>query len=184
MRARLSLLGVGAAVLIGGCTEASAQGPRPVPAIVPPAPPAAAAAGGVCELLDFVVISQTIGTRFDVAAATRQDETHTCVLQATGASRPDLVLTLTPTSVDAALFEETVTPDGAGEIPGLGKSAYRHMIEAGSGHGPGVEVGWLSADNRLITLRYMFPTKAPESKATTIAPKLISLAKKVDATRR
>lgn len=184
MRARLSLLGVGAAVLIGGCTEASAQGPQPVPAIAPPAPPAAADAGGVCELLDFVVISQTLGTRFDVAAATRQDETHTCVLQATGASRPDLVLTLTPTAVDAEVFGDSVTPEGGRKVTGLGKAAYRHMIEAGSGHGPGVEVGWLSADNRLITLRYVFPAKAPESKAATIAPKLISLAKKVDAVRR
>jgi len=184
VRTRLSLLGLGAAVLIGGCTEASAQGPQRVPAVPPPDPPAAAAAGGACELLDFVVISQTLGARFDVAAATRHGETQTCVVQASGASRPDLVLTLSPTSADASVFDDAVRPDGGRGVVELGKAAYRVMIEPGSGHGPGVEVGWLSADKRLITLRYMLPAKAPESKATAMAPKLVALAKRIDEDRR
>jgi hypothetical protein len=184
VRTRLGVLGVGAALLVGGCTQASAQGPQPVPAHAPPPPPVAAAAGGACELLDFVVVAQTIGARFDVAAATRQKETHTCVLQATGASRPDLMLAVSPTTVDAAVFRDSVKPDGGQGVLELGKAAYRVMVEAGRGHGPGVEVGWLSKDNRLITLRYILPAGASESKARSVAPKLTSLAKKIDATRR
>ncbi|HEU4423483.1 MAG TPA: hypothetical protein VFR67_13210 [Pilimelia sp.] len=184
MRTRLSRLSVAAAVLIGGCTEASAQPPQRVPAVVAPEPAVASAAGGACELLDFVVIAQTLGARFDVAAATRQDETHTCVVQNSGASRPDLVLTVTPTSADAAVFDDTVTPDGGREVSGLGKAAYRVMIEPGRGHGPGVEIGWLSADNRLITLRYTLPAKAPESRASAATAKLVTLAKRIDVARR
>jgi hypothetical protein len=183
----LSVLGLAAAVLIGGCGQASAHGPDPVPALVPLSdgePPAVAAtAGGACELLDFGVVAQALGARFDVAAATQQGQSYTCVLQASGASLPDLVLSVSRTAADAAVFGDTVRPDGAHSLKGLGKAAYRMTFSAKAGHGPAVEVGWLSGDGRLITLRYTLSKGVTKAAAVALEPKLITLAKQLDAAR-
>jgi hypothetical protein len=153
----------------GGCTRAAADPPTP------PAPVAtqwpASVAGGACQLLDYDAIADALGVRFDVAAASRQGQTYTCVVQNSKASRPDLMLAVTETPADPAIFRSTMVPKGAQAQTGLGKAAYRARVA-----GDGVEVGWLSGDKRLITLRY---TAAPGGKAVAIEA-LVALAKEVD----
>ncbi|GAA4732672.1 hypothetical protein Prum_024570 [Phytohabitans rumicis] len=167
-------------LLVAGCgKEAAADTPLPPPAPETVALPAAAA-GGACQLLDYDVIEQLLGTRFDVAAARRVKDTYTCVVQSGGAARPDLVLSVTTTQADADIFEDEVTPDGADELTGLGKAAYREVRAAGGGVGPSVEVAWLTDDARMIIMRYTFATGQPKSAASALGPKLVNLAKKVD----
>jgi hypothetical protein len=144
----------------------------------------AAAAGGACRLLDYAAIERTIGVRFDVAAAMRKGRTRSCVVQAMGAGRPDLALSMTPTSIDAKLFAGTVVPAKATKVPDLGKAAYRAAVKPGRGHGPGIEVGWLSRDKHLIIMRYTLATNAPAGAADELAPKLVELAKQVEARPR
>lgn len=181
MRTRSRGLGAGMLALLAGCGSEAV-------ATIPPAPaPAvetfpAAAAGGACELLDYGVIEEVLGAGFDVAAASRHKETQTCVVQAEGAARPDLLLSVTPTTADAAIFADEVAPEGATTVKGLGKAAYRVTRAAVRGSGPGVEVGWLTGDKakRLITLRFTFAAGQAKSKADALAPKLVNLAKMVD----
>jgi hypothetical protein len=172
-----------AAGLLGlaGCTDQAAG----ASSALPPAPIVtdwpASASGGACQLLDYPVIEQAIGIRFDVAAATKQEKTYTCVVQAKAASRPDLALSVTATSVDASIFADEVVPKGAKTVKGLGKAAYRVTLAPAKGRGAGVEVGWLSGDGRLLSLRYTFATGHDKAAADTFAPKLIVLAKKIDS---
>ncbi|HEX7743769.1 MAG TPA: hypothetical protein VF462_00705 [Micromonosporaceae bacterium] len=183
MRGRVWLAGAGLLAL-GGCngqaTEPVAP-PEPSPLVLPVEP--AAAAGGACRLLDFAVIAQTTGARFTVAVATRHANTQTCVLQAGSSSRPDLALSVTPTTADAEVFADAMVPKGAQRVKALGKAAYRITTSPGQDHGPGVEVGWLSGDRRLIYLRYTFTAGQNPPAAEAFAPKLVALAKKVDSRR-
>jgi hypothetical protein len=149
----------------GGCTRAAADPPRTVAPLATQWP--AAVSGGACQLLDYDGIADALGVRFDVAAASRQGDTYTCVVQNSKASRPDLALAVTKTTADAAIFRDTMVPKGAQSVKGLGKAAYQARVA-----GPGVEVGWLSGDNRLITLRFTGQDLA--------AGKLLTLAKAVD----
>lgn len=153
----------------GGCTRAAAEPPRSVAPVATQWP--ASVAGGACQLLDYDGIADALGVRFDVAAASRQGSTNTCVVQRGEADRPDLVLAVTKTTADAAIFRSTMVPKGAQAVTGLGKAAYRARVG-----GPGVEVGWLSGDGRLITLRF---TAAP-GKQPVAVDALVALAKKVD----
>jgi hypothetical protein len=168
-------------LLLAGCgTEASADTPpRQAPA-APEIP--AAAAGGVCQLLDYVQIERIVGVRFDIAAAQKVDKTYSCAVQSMGAPRPDLVLSVTVTQADAEVFQEELIPEGGAAVKGLGKAAYRQIRGAGGSAGPGVEVGWLTADARLIILRYTFPSGEPKSAADALAPKLVELAKEINQT--
>lgn len=168
-------------LLLAGCgTEAAAEAPaEPVPA-APEIP--AAAAGGVCQLLDYVLIERIVGVKFNIAAARRVDKTYSCAVQTMGAARPDLVLSVTVTTADAEVFKSEVVPQGGASVSGLGKAAYRQIRGAGGTAGPGVEVGWLTADARLIVLRYTFAQGAPRSDAEALAPKLIELAKEINQT--
>lgn len=165
------------ALALAGCSEVAATPP-------PPAPPAievpASAAGGACRLLDYPMIEEATGMRFDVSAATTQRKTYTCVVQTQEASRPDLALSVTATSADASIFADEVVPDGAKQVKGLGKAAYRRTLASGKGHGAGVEVGWLSGDGRLMYLRYTFASGQDKAAAEEFAPKLVTLAKKID----
>jgi hypothetical protein len=165
---------------LAGCTQAAAETPQavsPVPTSYP-----ASAAGDACQLLDYDVIQKAIGVRFDVAAASRQGGTHTCVVQASDANHPDLVLTVSTATADAALFRSTLVPKTAKAVKGLGVAAYQVTIGASQGQGPGVEVGWLSGDNRLITLRFTFAAGADQAAVAALPGKLVELAKKVDLT--
>jgi hypothetical protein len=133
------------------------------------------------------VIAKTLGLRFEVAAATEHSakgrKTQTCVLQAMKASRPDLLLTVTPTTADAAIFAEMLRPDPAKPVKDLGEAAYRVGVKAGKDHGPGAEVGWLSADGRLVVLRCLLARGAAKATARALEAKLVTLAKRVDTAR-
>jgi hypothetical protein len=166
---------------LAGCADQAAA----TPPAVPPTPrltnwPAAAAAGGACRLLDYPIIEQVTGARFDVSAATVSKKTYTCVVQAQTASRPDLALSVTATTADASIFADEMVPKGAKRVKGLGKVAYQLTLAPGKGYGAGVEVGWLSGDGRLICLRYTFAAGHDKAAAGAFAPKLIALAKKID----
>jgi hypothetical protein len=172
-----------ALVLVAGvaCTRAEAQ-PRPTGAKEPAKPfrwPAATE-GGACLLLDFEVVEQVIGASFDVAAKGQASETYSCVLQRAGAGTPDLTLAVSGTYADQAVFKATVAPKGSADVARLGLRAYSIAVPAAGGAGPGVEVGWLSGDNRLLVLRYRSAPKNPADPAA-LAPKMVELAHKVDA---
>jgi hypothetical protein len=153
---------------------------RPKPARVP-----AAAAGGACRLLDFAVVEQVIGVAFEVAAAGQQEATYTCVLQRVGASVPDLMLTVTPSSATVPIFRTVLTPKGAAALTGLGKVGYRARVPAvvKAGRGPGVEIGWLSGNQRILVLRVTLAAGVAVPAAEALAPKLLALAKRLDQTR-
>jgi hypothetical protein len=142
----------------------------------------AAAAGGACQLLDYDVIQARLGVRFDMAASGNVDATYTCVLQPAKAELPDLSLAVTATQADTATFKNSVTPKGAATVSGLGKIAYSVSVPAGGGAGPGVEVGWLSGNQRLIILRYRSPGATASGDANAILPKVVDLAKAIDLT--
>jgi len=168
-------------LLLAGCgAEASADTPPAPPPVAPDIP--AAAAGGVCQLLDYVLIERIVGVKFDIAAAQKVDKTYTCAVQSMGAARPDLVLSVTVTQADAEVFKEELIPEGGAAVKGLGKAAYRQIRGAGGSAGPGVEVGWLTADARLIVLRYTFAPGEPKSAAEALGPKLVDLAKEINQT--
>jgi hypothetical protein len=173
---RVAACGGGLVVLLAlaGCTEASAETPQaqsPVPTSFP-----AAAAGDACQLLDYDVIDKALGVRFDVAAASKQGDTHTCVVQRSDASEPDLALTVSTSTADATDFKNTAIPKGATALKGLGVSAYQ--LKAGSA----IEVGWLTGDSRLITLRFTFADNADAAAVSAMPGKLLTLAKAVDLT--
>ncbi|MEH1128818.1 hypothetical protein [Micromonospora sp. CPCC 206061] len=151
--------------------------PAPAPAV---ATFPAASAGGVCGLLDYGAIEEVLGTRFDVAAASAHKDTATCVVQANGAPHPDLMLSVTETAADAATFTSEIAPDGAKTVKGLGKAAYRTARTAAGKTGPTAEVGWLTGDKRLITLRYTCVRDEPKATAEELSVKLVELAKAVE----
>lgn len=168
-------------LLLAGCgTEAAADAPAAPAAVAPEIP--AAAAGGVCQLLDYVLIERIVGVKFDIAAAQKVDKTYSCAVQSMGAARPDLVLSVTVTQADAEVFKEELIPQGGAAVKGLGKAAYQQIRGAGGSAGPGIEVGWLTADARLIILRYTFASGQPKSAADELAPKLVALAKEINQT--
>ncbi|MGC4769446.1 hypothetical protein ACLQ25_10750 [Micromonospora sp. DT44] len=178
MRGRIVVAGL-AGLLVSGC--AAEAGPVAVP---PPAPVAldvaAASSGGACRLLDFVVIEQTVKVRFDVAAASDRNDTHTCVVRAERAALPELMLSVSETSIDKTTFGADVVPDKATKITGLGQQAYRRTAAASDGHGPVAEVGWLASDGRLASLTWTGARGTERAAADKMAGNLVGLAKKVD----
>jgi hypothetical protein len=174
------IVGAGVAVLLATGCGAEAQQPVAVP---PPAPVvvdvAAASSGGACRLLDFGVIEQHTGFRFDVAAASETGDSHTCVARAEQATLPELALTVTETSIDAATFTADVVPEKAAKVTGLGQKAYRRTTSAKGALGPVAEVGWL-AEGHLATLRYTAPPDTAKSDADKLTDALITLAKQLD----
>ncbi|MDO3682360.1 hypothetical protein [Micromonospora sp. C28ISP2-4] len=178
MRARI-WLAVPAVLLAAGCAEEAPTETGP-PAPPPPVPVAAASSGGACRLLDFAVIAEHTGGTFDVAAATERGDTHTCVVRAAGAVLPELTLSVTETSIDAATFALDVQPSGAAKISKLGKAAYRRTLPKTAKSGPAAEVGWLATEGRLATLRWTAPAGTAKAEADKTAGKLVTLAKVID----
>ncbi|SCL50647.1 hypothetical protein GA0070606_1668 [Micromonospora citrea] len=179
MRGRI--VGAGVAVLLA--TGCGAEADEPV-AVPPPAPiavdVAAASSGGACRLLDFGVIEQHAGFRFDVAAASATGDSHTCVVRAEQATLPELTLTVTDSSIDAATFTADVVPDKAAKVTGLGQKAYQRTTSAKGAAGPVAEVGWLSPGGRLATLRYAASPDTAKPDADKLADALVALAKQLD----
>jgi hypothetical protein len=150
------------------------------PSAPPPSP--AALAGGACLLLDYATVAQQLGVTFDVAAAADSSGTYTCALQRSTAALPTLTLTITATDLTPLDFTTNVNPAGSKAVTGLGKIGYSIVVDPASSAGPAVEVGWLSGNDRLIVLRYVFPKASSSSAATAFVPKLVGLAKLVDQT--
>ncbi|MER5703039.1 hypothetical protein ABT023_14000 [Micromonospora sp. NPDC002296] len=179
MRGRICLAGI-AVLVVSGC---AAQDSEPV--AVPRAEPVvldvpAASSGGACRLLDFAVIEEHAGERFDVAASSSRGDTHTCVVRAAQALLPELALTVSATSIDVAGFTADVRPGGARKVSDLGRAGYRRTASAADGHGPVVEVGWLAAEDRLATLRWTLPKGTDRAAAEELADRLVGLARTVD----
>ncbi|MFY1669320.1 hypothetical protein ACN27G_05095 [Plantactinospora sp. WMMB334] len=176
MRGRLCL--IASVLLLAGCAG------EPAPEPVGPAPkvvrPPAASAGGACQLLEYPAIEEAIDTRFEVAAASRHGKTDTCVLRGEAEARPELALSVTPTTADASIFADEMVPGAGKSVKGLGKAAYRATAAPTGSVGSSVEIGWLTGDSRLVSLRFTFPAGEDEARADTLAPKLVNLAKKID----
>lgn len=181
MRARLCLIGAGLLLLAGCAEEAAPQSTAPAPKVVRLP---ASAAGGACQLLEYPAVEQTIGTLFEVAAASRHGKTDTCVLRGEAEPRPELALSVTPTTADASIFADEVVPSGGKSVKGLGKAAYRATAAPTKSAGSSVEIGWLAGNGRLFSLRFTFPTGQDQDQADALAPKLVNLAKKIDTTSR
>jgi hypothetical protein len=154
---------------------------RPAPVASPSvAPSAAALSGGACLLLDYQEINTALGTQFDVAAAATSKGTYLCEVQAGDATYPQLTLAITATTLTTADFSSDVKPSGSTAVSSLGKIGYSVPIKATGSAGPGIEVGWLSGNDRLIVMRYVGAagTTAPP----TVVTGMVALARKVDAT--
>lgn len=171
-----------AVALLGtaACTDQSASANRAAPAPKPVSVAPAAAAGGACQLLDWDMIKASLGLTFAVAAAGQQGNTFTCVTQGPGTSLPDLMLAVTATTADASVYTSTIQPKGATAVPGVGKVAYSLLTPAAADAGPGIEVGWLAGNSRIIDLRLRLAKKATPPDVQAALPKMVDLAKKVD----
>ncbi|MDG4808525.1 hypothetical protein O7634_17380 [Micromonospora sp. WMMD1120] len=178
MRGRIMVGGL-AGLLVSGCS-AEAEPPRVPPPVPPAVQAAAASSGGACRLLDFGVIEQVTKVRFDVAAASEQGDTHSCVVRAAGATLPELTLSVSETTIDKATFAADVVPDRAAKVTGLGQQAYQRTTASASGRGPGAEVGWLAADGRLATLGWTAARGSERAAVEKLTGSLTALAKKVD----
>ncbi|GLY04735.1 MULTISPECIES: hypothetical protein [Actinoplanes] len=181
MRTSLAVLGALALFAVSGCSvreESASAALPPVEVVVPPA----ASAGGACILWDWGFIEEKIGVRFSVAAADQIDDTSTCVVQNVEAW-PDLALSVVETTkADADLFLAERMPAKATKLKGLGKAGYRLNTKAGGGHGPIVEIGWLSEAKQLQTLRFTFAKGAKADAVTAMNKKLLVLAKAMSTT--
>lgn len=160
---------------VAGCTSNAGADPGDQPRRYP-----AAAAGGACLLLNWDAIAGEIGVRFDVAGASRKDDTYSCVVTQGDADYPDLALSVTPTKADEVIFAASISPSGSTTVKGLGKVAYVVRSNPGGGHGPRWEVGWLSDNQRLMVLRFTFVKGAPDADVDAFKAKIISLAKLID----
>jgi len=179
VRTALAVIGLLACLAAGGCDRGA--GATPAPAARSTSVEPAAAAGGACNLLDFTSVRALLGEQatFEVAASGSHLETYTCVLQRHAASLPDLTLAVTPVASDPTKFTRSA-PAGSVALPGLGKAAYGIVRPAAAGVGPVVEVGWLSANGRLLVLRYRMPPGTKKADSDAMATRLPELAKVVD----
>ena len=183
MRSRSVVLGAAVLLSLAACdnrAEANKQEPlAPVELVTQPA----ASAGGACILWDYQLIKSKSGVTFDVAASDQVDDTSTCVVQTVNGDWPDLALSVVEsTQADAELFLSDLKPDKATKLKGLGKAAYRLNTTASGGHGPVVEIGWLSEAKQLQTLRFTFAKTAKAADVTAMNTKLLALAKVMDTT--
>lgn len=148
-----------------GPSAGATRARRPVPA-----------AGGVCRLLSYELVSATLRVDFDTAAATR----GACALQVYGHAYPSLTLAVSTTKAGAKTFQDAVPPDGAAKVDGLGKAAYRVVGRSAGRAGPSAEVGWLT-DGRIYILRYTFERGAAPGQASQMTVRLVGLAKRLKA---
>jgi hypothetical protein len=181
VRSRSVVLGATALLVLGGCSHRAPQAESlpPVELVEQPA----ASAGGACILWDYAFIKDKIGVTFNVAASDQVDDTSTCVVQTVAGDWPDLALCVVESSsADAKLFLSDLKPAKAAALKGLGKAAYRLDTAAAGGHGPVVEIGWLSEAKQLQTLRFTFAKDATAADVTAMNGKLLALAKAMDTT--
>jgi hypothetical protein len=183
VRSRLFALGAAVALLaLAGCTKSGGEGAAALPPLQMVQQPAASA-GGACILWDYGFIEEKIGVKFSVAAADQVDDASTCVVQTERDEWPYLALCVVEsTKADAALFTEALTPKKATKLKGLGKAGYRLVTKASGGHGPTVEIGWLSEAAQLQTLRFTFAKDAAGADVAKMSGKLLALAKAMDTT--
>jgi hypothetical protein len=179
----VAALAAGAMLAASGCSgNANAgAGKGPAQAASPTRPPAALA-GGACQLLDYDIVESELGVRFALAAAAVNAATFTCVLQPAGADEPDLTLAVTATLADESVFRASVVPKGATVLSNVGKIGYQTGVPAAAGVGPGLEIGWLSANQRLMVLRYHAAEGTAAADVNALLPKLGELARKIDLT--
>jgi len=181
VRSRSVVLGAVALLALAGCNEreAPAQSLPPVKIVEQPA----ASAGGACILWDYDFIKEKTGVAFQVAASDQVDDTSTCVVQTVSGDWPDLTLSVVEsTTADAELFLSDLKPKKAVKIKGLGRAAYRLTSKAAAGHGPTVEIGWLSEADQLQTLRFTFAKDAKADAVTAMNTGLFNLAEAMDTT--
>ena len=182
MRSRFVALGAAGAVFaLAGCTDdaATAAGLPEVHVVEQPA----ASAGGACILWDYGFIQKQIGVKFTVAAADQVEDTSTCVVQTENGDWPDLTLSVVEnTNADGSLFLDNLMPAKATKLKGLGKAGYRLVTAAGGGHGPSIEIGWLSEAAQLQTLKFTFPAGARTAAVNQMSTRLLALAKAMDTT--
>nr|WP_308129249.1 hypothetical protein [Actinoplanes polyasparticus] len=178
----VAVVGVVLLLALTGCEKrGEEQAAAPKPVTVEQAP--AASAGGACILWDYAFIKQKTGVAFDVAASDQIDDTSTCVVQTTAGDYPDLMLSVVEsTKASPAQFLADLKPSKATKLKGVGKAAYRLYTPPAAGHGPTIEIGWLSEAKQLQTLRFTFDKKAPAAAVSAMNPKLIALAKAMDTT--
>jgi hypothetical protein len=183
---RLAALGAAVLFAVSGCSSPADDSAT----IVTPEAPAAdlaeqpaASAGGACILWDYNFIEQMIGIRFAVAAADQVEDTSTCVVQTLSAAWPDLALSVVETTTaNATIFLDTRMPEKATKLTGLGRAGYRLNTKASGGHGPTVEIGWLSEARQLQTLRFTFAKDATNADVKDMNAKLLELAKALSTT--
>ncbi|GIE84248.1 hypothetical protein [Actinoplanes regularis] len=181
MRKVLAALGVVMLLAVSGCDKPDDAVISLPPVAAPEAP--AASAGGACILWDWTFIEKKIGVRFSVAASDQVDDTSTCVVQTVSGSWPDLSLSVVEqTKADAKIFLASRMPEKSVKLKGLGKAGYRLNTAATGGHGPSVEIGWLSEAEQLQTLKFTFAKGASNSAVTQMNTKLLDLAKAMDTT--
>ncbi len=181
MRTVLTALGVIMLLAVSGCNKPEDAVATLPPVSVPEAP--AASAGGACILWDWKFIQEKIGVKFSVAASDQVDDTSTCVVQTVNGSWPDLSLSVVEqTKADAKIFLASRVPAKSVKLKGLGKAGYRLTTAATGGHGPSVEIGWLSEAEQLQTLRFTFAKGASNSAVSQMNTKLLALAKAMDTT--
>lgn len=174
--AMAAMLAVGAAGCGGKSAEAaSGRGDGKL------APQPAAAAGGACEMLDYGTIEKSLGVRFEISAAAHTGETYTCVVQQRKNDFPDLVISVTSTGIDETVFAAKMLPQGSAGMPGLGRAAYSVNIAATDQVGAGFEVGWLSAAQRTVILRFRTAPGTPDDQAAGFGTRLADLAKAIEA---
>ena len=182
MRSRFIALGAAVALLApAGCSdkEADAAALPPVQIVQQPA----ASAGGACILWDYAFIKEKIGVAFTIAASDQVDDTSTCVVQTETADWPDLALSVVEsTKADAELFTEELMPKKATKLKGLGRAGYRLVTKASGGHGPTVEIGWLSEADQLQTIRMTYPKGEQNDTVNKLSHKQLYLSKTMDTT--
>lgn len=146
----------------------------------PAGPKPASLAGGACLLLDYATINSVLGTEFSVAASADKSDSYTCVVQGSSSSYPDLTLSITATDLTPSDFSSDVKPSKSTTVKDLGKVGYEIERPAGNGIGASIEVGWLSGNERLIILTYVYESGATTESA--LVDKMIELAKRIDVT--
>jgi hypothetical protein len=186
VRSRTALLGAVALLTLAGagsgCNNRTKLDTEPLPPI-PQVQEPAASAGGACILWDYDFIKEKIGVAFDVAAADQAADTSTCVVQTMTAQWPDLSISVVEsTKATAKQFLDDLKPEKAATLKGLGQAGYRLNSGASGGHGPVVEIGWLSEAKQLQTLRFTFAKNPKAADVTAMNDKLLELAKAMDTT--
>ena len=180
MRSRSVAVGAVTLLALAGCARQKPDD-EPVPPVQLVQQPAASA-GGACILWNYPFIKQKIGVTFEVAASDQVDDTSTCVVQTIAGDWPDLALSVVESTTAGAATFAALMPAKAVKLKGVGQAAYLLDLPASGGHGPVVEIGWLSEAKQLQTLRFTFAKGATAAEVKAMHTKLFNLAKAMDTT--